>query len=551
GNRAPPGAPWPLPREWENSTQTLTLDKTSFNFKSNINCDIIDEAFKRYKDYVFIDPSGRPGNGDKLEGIDLNIKSPCKVNGYPSAEENESYTISISVGKRGSIEAETVWGALRGLETFSQLIWLTNEKFLQVNVTTIRDWPRFSYRGIMIDTARHYQPLPIIYKNLDAMEQNKFNVLHWHIVDDQSFPYVSRTFANLSSLGAYSQKHLYTQKDVADIIQYARMRGIRVIPEFDTPGHTIGFSKAFPDLLTPCWGDGKTPYTPNYPEHAPAEILNPIQNYTYDFLRTFFSEIVDVFPDPFKHMGMDEVYYACWKSNPNITEFMSQNGMTGYNQLEQYYAQKLLNIMEELGSKYMIWQEPIDNNVTLQKDAIVNVWKDTYLNPNKPFDKWQNYISRIAKKGYKIVLAAPWYLNYIAYGYREMWMKYYETEPLDFEGTDEEKKLVIGGQACLWAEYVDGTNLLSRMWPRASAVGERLWSAREVNDSNSAAFRLDQHRCRMVNRGIPAQPILNGYCGDYEYGMDKETPVSASYKNIINTHVFVVVLLNVLTTSII
>jgi len=143
------------------------------------------------------------------------------------------------------------------------------------------------------------------------------------------------------------------------------------------------------------------------------------------------------------------------------------------------------------------------------KDTIVGVWKDIYLDSKlKP---WREYLQASVKHGYQIVLSAPWYLNYISYG--QDWRKYYEVDPNDFIATADEKQLVIGGEACMWGEYVDDTNLIPRMWPRASPVAERLWSSVSLTDVNQAAPRLEEHRCRLLRRGYPVESVNGpGFC---------------------------------------
>ncbi len=155
----------------------------------------------------------------------------------------------------------------------------------------------------------------------------------------------------------------------------------------------------------------------------------------------------------------------------------------------------------------------------LEKNAQIQIWKDT--NTLSYHAKWYEYLNNITRDGYSAILSSPWYINFVSYGYQE-WYNYYKVEPMsNFTGTAEQAKLLIGGEACLWSEYVDGTNIETRLWPRASAIAERLWSAATVNDPEEAKFRLDEHRCRLLRRGIPASPVLNGYCGDYEYGMER------------------------------
>lgn len=521
GNVSDPGSPWPLPQKWESSNTYLTLVEKEFTFAviGSGDCNIFRDAFVRYKKYIFADGKIKEPAPklDKVTRINIIINSPdC---GYPQLGNDESYNLTVKAGT-SQIHAETVWGALRGLETFSQLVYIDekNKKYL-IKKTDIKDYPSYKYRGVLLDTARHFLPMKVLKQNLDAMSFNKFNVFHWHIVDDQSFPFESKVFPNLTQHGAYSPRHVYTQEDMKEIIEFARLRGIRVMPEIDTPGHTRGFGKAFPRLITECYGDGITPLTPNYNNHSDKDNLNPTLEYTYDFFKQFFQEVKGIFKDEYIHLGMDEVIRACWESNPEIQAFMKTNNMTDVKELETYYVKRTINNIKNMGYKYITYQDPIDGDSEVPQDALIQVWKDTSL--DKSLKSWQHYIQNIAKKNYQMIFSACWYLNYISY--RNNWEEYYNCDPRSFDGTDKEKQLVIGGEACMWSEYVDGTNIMSRLWPRASAVAERLWSQQDLN-VDDAKYRLDEHRCRMLRRGIPAQPILNGFCGDYEWDIDAKYP---------------------------
>lgn len=245
---------------------------------------------------------------------------------------------------------------------------------------------------------------------------------------------------------------------------------------------------------------------------------------------------------------MDEAYHACWKTNRNISVFMNKTGLAkdDYSGLEQYYIQKVLKIVENLNQSYIIWQDPIDHGAKVRKEAIIEIWKGND-------GTWKSYMANITKQGHQVILSSCWYLNYISYG--QDWRKYYQCDPLDFPGTVDNYRRVVGGEVCMWTEYVDQTNLLSRLWPRASAAAERLWSANSViQDTDSAAFRLDQHRCRMVKRGIPAEPILDGFCGDYELednsqsssSTDKPCQVGTSSSNNIVLHTALILTMIVL-----
>uniref|UniRef100_A0A8C2F130 Beta-hexosaminidase n=1 Tax=Cyprinus carpio TaxID=7962 RepID=A0A8C2F130_CYPCA len=474
---------WPLPQKFQSSAVAFKLSPASFQIvhakqsSAGPSCGLLENAFRRYELHSPLF-TFEPIHRDKTQTFcslcvdELSIDEPSAV-----------------------LKAANVWGALRGLETFSQLVYEDYYGVNNINKTDISDFPRFAHRGILLDSSRHFLPLKVILANLEAMAMNKFNVFHWHIVDDQSFPYMSRTFPELSQKGAYHPfTHVYTPSDVKMVIEFARMRGIRVIPEFDTPGHTESWGNGQLDLLTPCYS-GSSPSGTFGP-------VNPILNSSYDFMTQFFKEISTVFPDAYIHLGGDEVDFRCWESNPDIQKFMAQQGFgTDYSKLESFYIQRLLDIVAATKKGYMVWQEVFDNGVKLKDDTVVEVWMG-----NKMEEELQN----VTRAGFTTILSAPWYLDYISYG--QDWQHYYKVEPLSFPGTDAQKKLVIGGEACLWGEYVDATNLTPRLWPRASAVAERLWSDKSVTDVGNAYNRLVQHRCRMVKRGIPAEPLFVGHC---------------------------------------
>ncbi|XP_027527283.1 beta-hexosaminidase subunit beta isoform X1 [Neopelma chrysocephalum] len=499
---------WPLPQWLRTSPRQLQLAPGRFQLvhgagsSARPGCGLLQDAFRRYYEYMFghsrrrrwgrrpLTARGEP----ELSELQVVIEAPDPgCDSFPHLGSSEAYNLTVTEPV-AILKAYEVWGALRGLETFSQLVHEDDYGSFLVNESEINDFPRFAHRGILLDTSRHYLPLKSILTNLDAMAFNKFNVLHWHIVDDQSFPYQSIYFPELSDKGAYSSNLIYTPADVHLVIEYARLRGIRVIPEFDTPGHTQSWGKGQKDLLTPCY-DGEQPTGSFGP-------VNPILNTTYDFMTKFFKEVSNVFPDAYIHLGGDEVDFSCWKSNPEVKEFMKKQGFgCDYAKLESYYIQNILDIVSSYNKGQIIWQEVFDHKAQLKPDTVVQVWMA---------NNYAHELSHVTGAGFSAVLAAPWYLDYISYG--QDWKKYYSVEPLDFPGSEEQKKLLIGGEACLWGEFVDATNLTPRLWPRASAVGERLWSSGKVTDLQDAYRRLMNHRCRMLRRGIAAEPVFVGYC---------------------------------------
>jgi hexosaminidase len=320
----------------------------------------LEAAFERYAPIIFYRPAPSEVATPPLpappaiSSMVVNVKSADETLGLNT---DESYTLTVNA-TGAAISANTVYGAIRALETFSQLVFYSGGYYL-VNSTQIIDAPRFQFRGFLIDTARHYLPMSVLLANIDALAYSKFNVMHWHIVDDQAFPYVSARFPNLSAKGAWEPtSHVYTPQEVQEVIEYGRLRGVRVVVEFDTPGHTNSWGAGQPGLLTQCYDGSGQPdgFGP----------INPTLNSTYEFLTAFFSEVATVFPDQYIHLGGDEVSFSCWQSNPQIQAWMKQMGYTDYAQLENYYIDNLLNIIGKLGKSYIIWEEVFDNGAPVR-----------------------------------------------------------------------------------------------------------------------------------------------------------------------------------------
>lgn len=518
---------WPKPQQMKTDKYDVyVIDPETFQFKldsrSPANCELINQAFERYS-VLTLDQSCRKWTSDMTpsnqspcnssQGSSCDHETPnslkqlnhltisyrvCET--FPHESMDEAYTLMIGsrVHGDGILFADTTWGVLRGLESFSQMVYQEDNTF-KVQASAIIDFPRFSYRGVMFDTSRHFIPVNIIKQNLDAMSYNKLNVFHWHVVDDQSFPFESKKFPDMNLKGAYNSKtHVYSQVDVKDIIEYARIRGIRVIPEFDTPGHTLSWGNSQKQLLTVCY-DTKT----NKPSGTYGP-FDPTLESTYTFLQEFYKELKEVFPDAVVHLGGDEVDFDCWKSNPHITNFMKNNNIKTYEALENYYIQRLIEIVEKLDKKMIVWQEVFDNKVKLRKNnTYVHIWKGN--------DEWKHEMDAVTKSGKKAILSSPYYLNYITYGID--WPRFYENEPVAFNGTAEQIDLVMGGSVCMWSEYVDASGIMPRTWPRACAVAEKLWSAKDASDSIAAVPRIKKMHCIMQRRGLRVEPINGpGFC---------------------------------------
>lgn len=455
---------------------------------------LLQQAVDRFQSSLFLRGSSSCQGVSSPLPLSILVSSSSLV---LSSVTDESYSLSLAPGN-ATISATSVFGAMHGLESLLQLCDRSNPVWTFPPVLIV-DRPRFPFRGFLHDTARHFLSMSTLKTLIDALAASKFNVFHWHIVDDESAPYVSSALPNLTK-GAFGglASHTYSQQNVQDIIQYAYARGIRVVPEFDTPGHVGGMGVGYPSLVTPCYTDGK----PN----GQTGPLNPILQSNYAFMSTLWGEVSKVFMDDFVHLGGDEVPFGCWESNPTIQAFMAARNWTDYSLLEQYYEQQLISIVEATGKKYIVWQEIFDNGLKIDRSTIVDVWKDS---------PWQDELNQVTQAGFGAILSAPWYLNYIKDPYQTKgdWESFYQVEPLSFNGTLAQHSLVLGGEGTMWGEFVDNTNVVSRTWPRAAAVGERLWSPREVTDLFSASERLHEFTCELLRRGIAAEPVLGpGYC---------------------------------------
>lgn len=379
--------------------------------------------------------------------------------------EDESYR--LDVGSTGAkLDAPTTLGVMRGLQTFLQLVETTSAGFA-VPAVSIEDSPRFPWRGLMIDVGRHFIPLEVLKRNLDGMAAVKLNVFHWHLSENQGFRIESKKFPKLQEMG--SDGLYYTQDQVRDLIAYARERGIRVVPEFDMPGHATAWFVGYPELAS---GPGPYQIERRWGVFDPA--MDPTKEETYKFLDAFIGEMAALFPDKFFHIGGDEVNGKEWDANPRIQTFMHAHGLKNNNDLQAYFNQRVQKIVAKHGKTMLGWDEILRPD--LPKDIVIQSWRGP------------DSLAQAAKQGYRGLLSSGYYVDL-------MWSaeRHYATEPLSGAAanlTAEEQKRILGGEACMWAEYVSPENIDSRIWPRTAAIAERLWSPQDVRDVNSMYQRL-------------------------------------------------------------
>ena len=500
--------------------------------------------------------------------------------------EDESYSLTVRPLEL-SLSAQTPYGVLRGLETILQLVERTDSTIF-IPALTIEDRPRYPWRGLMIDVSRHWMPKAVILRNLDAMAAVKLNVLHLHLSDDQGFRVESRLFPRLHQEG--SGGSYYTQDDVREIVSYAADRGIRVVPEFDLPGHTTSWLVAYPRF-----GSGPGPYTLARGYGIREATMDPTRDDVYGFLDSFFREMARLFPDPFIHIGGDEVSANTeWNKNPRIQQFMRDHRLEGNHALQAYFSGRLQTTLASIGRAPVGWDEILDG--TFHPPAVIQAWRS------------QEKLFEAVHDGFGGILSAGWYLDHklpAADLYRvdptklrdavtivpdsSQWKTWNirvhagetvldgrlalfgpperTTGALEMAGTvrpitsvtssddtlrlvvrapdgssalvavpradsiagtlgmfgftlpfsgkraggsdmpgtaipdfpvvppltPESERRIVGGEAAMWSEAVSAGTIDSRIWPRAAAVAEKLWSPAELTDDAEDMYRRLVH----------------------------------------------------------
>lgn len=382
----------------------------------------------------------------------------------PAVREDESYSLEIT-DKQARLIAPTVVGALRGMETLLQLLQGDRDGYY-LPAVSIKDQPRFPWRGLLIDVGRHFEPVEVLKRNLDAMAAVKFNVLHWHLTEDQGFRVESKKFPKLHTLG--SDGLFYTQDQVREIIAYARERGIRVMPEFDIPGHSTSWLVGHPEV-----GSAPGPYTIERGAGIFEPALDPTNEQTYKLLDGFLGEMAALFPDAYLHIGGDENEGKQWDRNPRIQSFMKEKGIKDNHALQAYFNQRVLKILQKHGKKMIGWDEILHPD--LPRDAMIQSWRGP------------SSLADAAKKGYNGILSAGYYIDLIFPA-----SQHYAVDPLPESAgiTAEEAKYVLGGEATMWGEWVSPETIDSRIWPRSAAIAERLWSPRTITDAGDMYRRM-------------------------------------------------------------
>lgn len=355
----------------------------------------LNQAYERYSQLIFPHATNQTNSATHLKVL-VNVEDQSEA--YPQLETDESYTLKVDkASKEQSIvlSSKTIYGALRGIETLSQLVIFdfdSHSYYIPAIPIYIEDAPRYPHRGMLLDTSRHYEPIPLLQKTIDALSYAKYNVLHWHVVDTQSFPFESKTYPKLWN-GAYSKAEKYTQEDIQSIVEYGRLRGVKVMIEFDMPGHAAAWCAGYPSIC---------------PSPQCLEPLNPASDLTFPLITSLIGECAGsngspaLFPYSLLHLGGDEVDYTCWEQSKEIQTWEAEQGLNGSEETYKYFVDKAANITRSADRLPVQWVEVFEHfGSNLDHNTIVHVWKE------------KTTLDGVLQAGYRALLSNQdsWYLE--------------------------------------------------------------------------------------------------------------------------------------------
>ncbi|KAJ9454645.1 Beta-hexosaminidase 1 [Diplonema papillatum] len=468
---------WPVPMTYSFGTSTVQVSQPGFKFTTTTPSTDLTNAFARYTEHYF------PHTTSSTAGISEVTVTVSAPSTELQLGVDESYNLSVTTSAI-AISAVTQFGAYHAMETLSQLIvfdFNTTTYLIHQAPVSITDAPRFPHREVLVDSSRHFEPLASLKKVIASFTYAKINTLHWHLVDEQSFPYDSPSFPLLSRMGAYSGYERFSQNDVKDIVEFARQRGIRVVVEVDTPGHAASWCGGYPEICPSA--------TCNMP-------LNPSTNKTFDVIKGVFSDLKEVTIDTHFHIGSDEVDTSCWDTTPEVKAWLTQQNLTA-TQAYGYFVNRVSDLVHGLGRSVTGWEEIWNTfGTSLNKSTIIQTWLSG---------------STVAKQataaGYRVIYSNSnaWYLDHLDV----TWETMYAQEPCT--GIDDNlcDTLVLGGGGEMWGETVDTSDIEQTIWPRLAAIAERLWSPRAVTSVPDATPRMRYFRCLLNRRGVAAAPTTN------------------------------------------
>ncbi|MGH8183596.1 MAG: glycoside hydrolase family 20 protein [Rhodanobacteraceae bacterium] len=379
----------------------------------------------------------------------------------PSIKGDEAYRLDVT-SKRVTIAAADNRGLFWGVETLRQLLPLQHETPPTIPAVGIQDAPRYAWRGVMLDTARHFYPVDFIKRQIDLMAYYKFDVFHWHLTDDQGWRIQIKQYPKLTGVGAWRTEAdgsryggFYTQAQIRDVVAYAEARNIMVVPEIEMPGHSSAAIAAYPELS--CSGKPITVPT-TWGVFRDVDCVG--KDSTFGFLENVLNEVIGLFPSPYVHIGGDEVPEGVWADCASCQALAREQGLKGEAGLHSYFVRRIQHFLAGRGKTMIGWDEIMEGG--MDPDAIVEVWRG----PQEA--------AKALANGNRIIIAGPFYLDTPI---DHMTLEdLYRTDPFDNPLYAAHPKQMLGGEAPLWSERATPLNADARLYPRLLAISEHFWN---------------------------------------------------------------------------
>ena len=436
------------------------------------------------------------------------------LSGQQKTANDEGYLLVVEPGGV-RLSANTGAGVFYGLQTLLQMVPIAVEgNAVSIPACSIKDYPRFGWRGLMLDVSRNFFTVDEVKKYIDLMAQYKLNVFHWHLTDDQGWRIEIKSFPKLTEIGGCrvvrygtfgdriapnlgepaTDCNFYTQQQIKEVVAYAKERYITIVPEIDVPGHSLAAIAAYPELSVTKEKQMVSPghsFSEWYDDGSFKMLLdnslNPVDEKVYTFLDKVFGELASLFPGTYIHAGGDEAYHGYWDKSPEVQAFMNKNGIKDMYGMQSYFMKRVAAIIESKGKKMIGWDEILYGG--LAKGAAVMSWRGM-----------KGGIAA-AKQGHFVVMSPTThaYLDYMQadeYWEPSVYAKLslqtcYEFDPVP-QGVDA--ALILGGQANLWTEKVPNFRHATYMtYPRSWAIAEAVWSPVMRKDWDDFVRRVDHH----------------------------------------------------------
>lgn len=546
-------------RKFSNVQQETEFSSNNFNQQANSEFQSFDqENFENWERYSpFLNQKYNAGVEKQNINIEFTVTSPEEK---LTLDTDESYNLVVQTvddQTTVTILATTYYGARHALESLSQLIAYdeNSESLMMVREVKLQDQPQFKYRGLMLDTGRNFYTKDELMTLLDSMSQNKMNVFHWHITDAASFPMYSNRLPQMAYYGSYSPRKVYYPEDIQELVQYAKLRGIIVVPELDAPAHTsAGWEwgeKEGKGKLVLCTGSDKAsePWF-SVSKEPPSGQLNPVNPEVYPVLGELYRDMLDYFDPEMLHMGGDDVSFKCWQNSEEIKEYLAANNREAnsreYFELWNTFQSNAYSKLREASKDRKV--TPIIHSSSFARNYIDKEAYIIQLNENSD----EAIISDYVTNGFKVIFSNPdqWRLDCVGSswvgeksetcpGVTLTWRNFYDNSPLDMlynlgvtnartslpeqqaqqqttaDGVPNPRDYVLGGTASMWSFETDGNGVQSKVWPKVSAMAERLWSdpAEPSNfEVDTTQKRLNVQRLRMARRGFRVDPTQPEFC---------------------------------------